>query len=36
MTTYRCHLRASALDLLDRMIDPRTSTASRTDEEAAR
>ncbi len=36
MTTYRRHLRASALDLLDRMIDPRTSTASRTDEEAAR
>lgn len=30
------HLQASALDLLDRMIDPRTSTASRTDEEAKR
>ena len=30
------HLQASALGLLDRMIDPRASTASRTDEEAAR
>ena len=30
------HLQESALDLLDRMVDPRASTASRTDEEAAR
>ena len=30
------HLQASVLGLLDRMIDPRASTASRTDEEAAR
>ena len=30
------HLQASVLDLLDRMIDPRASMASRTDEEAAR
>ena len=30
------HLQASALGLLDRMVDPRASTASRTDEDAAR